>query len=512
MNPTNDAQVLVVGAGPVGLAMAAELARLEVPVRIVEKTSAPSDKSKALVIWTRTLELMQIMGCADAFLKNGLHGNRATLRASERVLAQIEFGKLDTPYPFALFLPQSETERLLTAHLEALGVRVERETELVAFTDGPQGVAATLRHGDGREEAFRTGWLVGCDGAHSTVRHRLGLEFEGEAEPNDWLLADVHLDGPARTDEAAIFLDRSGVLALFPVDGRRYRVIADLGRRRTAPEPPEPPTLAAVQEIIDRRGPRGLTARDPGWLTRFAINERKVGEYRAGHVFLAGDAAHIHSPAGGQGMNTGIQDAVNLAWKLALVHRGVATAASPLLASYSPERSAVAAHVLRGAATLTRMGTLRNPLVQTLRNLALRLITRVPAIRTALATMLGELDIGYRRSLLSRRAASARGKGTEPGERVPASTIRKPDGGGVPLYEALRDGRFIVLTACGDLESEQAVELLHRFGDVCRLGGTNADGADIEVIRPDGYLGLRAGPHDWKAVAGYFEDLLVAAE
>ncbi len=499
--------VLVAGAGPVGLTMAAELARLGIAVRIVDKVAVRSDKSKALVLWTRTLELMRVMGCVDAFTDSGLRATHAVMRSGSRQLARIGFGQLESPYPYGILLPQSETERLLESHLNEFGVRVERETELVAFADDASGVDAELRHVDGREERLRCDWLIGCDGAHSTVRHTLGLEFEGEAEPNDWLLADVHLDGFSGEDEVAIFLHRHGVLALFPMGEHRYRVIADRGPRSAATADAEP-TLDDVQAMLDGRGPGGLHARDPVWLTHFGINERKVRDYRAGRVFLAGDAAHIHSPAGGQGMNTGIQDACNLAWKLALVCRGVADPQSPLLDSYSPERSAVAEHVLSGAAALTRMGTLRNPVLQALRNAMLPLFTRLPALRRAIASMLGELDIAYRESVLSRKAASATAGDERPGERVPDQTVRSQDGESVPLYEYLRSGRFCVLASREQAESQQAADVLKRFGDVCELATSDRPVRELRVVRPDGYLGLEAGPDDWKAVTDYLIEIL----
>src|SRR5262249_4756876 len=245
------------------------------------------------------------------------------------------------------------------------GVEVERRVELISFTERADSVAGTLQHADGHAEPFETPWLVGCDGAHSTVRHTLGTPFTGQAEPNDWLLADVHAKGPLVPDEISIYWHERGVLAVFPITAGRFRVVADLGTAGGTHRPD--PTLAEVQAAVDERGPTGVILTDPIWLTNFRINERKVSEYRRGRVMLAGDAAHIHSPAAGQGMNTGMQDAFNLAWKLALVQRGRAKA-EPLLGSYSIERSAVADQVLRGAGAITTLSTRRNPFAQYLRN------------------------------------------------------------------------------------------------------------------------------------------------
>ncbi len=220
-------------------------------------------------------------------------------------------------------LPQRDTERLLNQHLESLGVVVERQVELTGFTDGVDHVDARLRHPDGREEAVETPWLIGCDGAHSTVRHGMDVAFDGSAQGDDWMLADVRLEGDRVPpgDEIATYLHRDGPFVIFPIPGGRARVIATVGK--TDPSHPRPdPTLAEVQAMVDRRAGGGFRVVDPVWLSNFRINERKVSDYARGRVFLAGDAAHVHSPAGGQGMNTGMQDAFNLAWKLAAVMKG----------------------------------------------------------------------------------------------------------------------------------------------------------------------------------------------
>jgi 2-polyprenyl-6-methoxyphenol hydroxylase-like FAD-dependent oxidoreductase len=228
-------------------------------------------------------------------------------------------------------------------------------------TDG--GVEARLRHADGREETVSANWLLGCDGAHSVVRHTLAAPSAGATLKSDWMLADVHMKGyPFPDTEASVYWHKDGAFVIFPIIPGRYRVLADLPM--TSGEVPPTPTLEQMQAIIDRRGPGGLTAFDPIWLAGFRINGRKVADYRSGHIFLLGDAAHVHSPAGGQGMNTGMQDAFNLAWKLALVIRN--SCAEHLLDSYSPERSGVGDEVLKQAGRLTAVGTLKNSTLQSI--------------------------------------------------------------------------------------------------------------------------------------------------
>ena len=229
-----------------------------------------------------------------------------------------------------------------------------------------------------RTENVTCNWLCGCDGAHSTVRKQLGFEFAGDFEPNDWMLADMHLDGDISSDEISGYWHRDGVLILFPFAPGRFRVIADLG---AAPSPASRPIRhwPMRKRVVDERGPGGLKLHDPVWLAGFRIHERKVNEYSHGNVFLSGDAAHIHSPAGGQGMNTGMQDAFNLAWKIALVHHGKAR--RELLASYTQERSEVGEMVLRNAGLFTRVATLRNPVLQFMRNHLMALAGKLNAVQ-----------------------------------------------------------------------------------------------------------------------------------
>ena len=306
--------------------------------------------------------------------------------------------------------------------------------ELLSYADDGRQVCATLHHADGREESITAAWLAACDGAHSTVRHALGLAFDGETMESGWILADVLIDGELPNDQMTIGWQPEGVMAYFPMRGRRFRVIAETGSASDTSDP----TLAQVQSLIDSRGPQGLRAHDPVWLSHFRINERKIKDYRHGRIFLAGDAAHVHSPAGGQGMNTGMQDAFNLAWKLALVQRR--QAAPALLDSYSPERSAIGDQVLSSTGRMTRVALLHNPLLRELRDLAVGTLTRLPAIQQRLVDQLTELDLHYAHSPLSvtPHGASAR---PAAGERAPDAAL-----GATRLHALLGGGRFVLLS------------------------------------------------------------------
>ena len=491
------APALIVGAGPVGLTLAAELARYGVPLRIIDRAAERTDKSKALVLWSRSLELMDRLGCTGTFVAAGMQVNGASIYAGERRIGHVGFAAEATPYPYALMIPQSDTERLLEEHLASQGIRVERQVELLRFAAGADSVDATLRHADGREETLRTPWLLGCDGAHSLVRHGLGMEFDGDTLPSQWVLADVHLANvPTPPDEISVFWHADGVLVLFPITPVRYRVIADIGETDDAGARHDP-TIEEVQALLDRRAPGGMRASDPVWLAGFRINERKVKTYAAGRVFLAGDAAHIHSPAGGQGMNTGMQDAFNLAWKLAMVTRG--TAPAGLLDSYSIERSAVGDVVLANAGRMTAAATLRGDLKQGVRNFIASLVLQVPAVQRAMGQTLSELSIAYPTSPLTVPGGSHSG-GPAGGERMPPRAGEAPIGAG-------DTARFALFAE----ESAEAAALIARYPMLLEARPrAPATPGGLWLVRPDGYVGLVAKAGDWAAVAAYLDGLAAA--
>ncbi|HSP98290.1 MAG TPA: FAD-dependent monooxygenase [Candidatus Dormibacteraeota bacterium] len=493
--------VLVAGAGPVGLTLAGLLARLGLRCLAIDRAAVRTDKSKALVMWPRTLELLQSVGAVQPFLAAGTPAYRGRVFSHGRPLAQLDLSRSGSVFASALMIPQSESERLLEADALAAGVELARQTELLRFSPAAEGVRVVLRAADGSERERSCAWLVGCDGAHSTVRHGLGLDFAGTAENADWFLADVHVAGGLARDEVSIHLHPEGVLAIFPIPPDRFRLIGDIGPSR-GEHPPEP-TMADVQSLLDRRGPSGLTAHDPVWLSGFRINDRQVPTYRVGRVVLAGDAAHIHSPAGGQGMNTGMHDAFNLAWKLALTQQG--RAKSALLDSYQAERHPVGAMIVRGAGALTRMGTLRNPLARGLRDAVIRALLRIPAAQDAVVSVLTETAIRYRQSPLVRdeRAAVPR-RGVRAGDRMPDLALR--DGS---LHARLRGGRHALLVPGGG--NGVAAAVAAAFPDLCDVHEIGADvfGAEVvAVVRPDTYLGY-LGPARAENVLAHLESYLV---
>jgi 2-polyprenyl-6-methoxyphenol hydroxylase-like FAD-dependent oxidoreductase len=489
--------VLIVGAGPVGLTMAAELARYGVPVRIVDRTAQRTDKSRALMVWSRTLELLDRSGCGGAFVSAGMKATMANIIADGKAIGRIDLGTVATTHPYALMLPQSETERLLEEHLLSFGIRVERGIDLASFVESQEGVESVLLHADGRREKVHNGWMIGCDGARSTVRHGMRKVFRGDAQPSGWILADVRLRGVETPGEIDVGWHPEGVLVVMPIDGERYRVIADIGVSQTDKDGSEP-SLSQVQAILDARGRGGITASDPTSMGRFHINERKVADYRSGRVFLAGDSAHVHSPAGGQGMNTGLQDAFNLAWKLALVWRGMG-AEEPLLGSYSQERSAVAEQVLRNTGRISSLAVLRGDLKQSVRNYISSVVFGLTPVREALAETFSEVSVEYPASSLTRTGRHAYDNPAA-GERAPVRSGEPQVGAGdTPRFAvcadvstpAARHGAGVLLGLYGSLLEDEVRPPFHEGG--------------LWLLRPDGYVALATRNDGWDEVAAYLD-------
>ncbi len=482
--PSNP-KVLISGAGPVGLTLANELVRHGISVRIVDKNAERTDKSKALVLWSRTLELFDDAGYAREFIQAGMIAHGAQISTGKEIVARVSLDSIDSRFPYALMIAQSETERVLEERLAAAGVKVERTVELTGFTDKGASVEATLKKADGSGEIVQADWLVGCDGAHSAVRHGLGFAFEGSTLESHWALADGYVSGLDPKDRLHIFWHRDGILAFFPISGDRWRVIGDLGPATGNEKHPDP-TLAEINALMAHRGSPSIVMKDPFWLAAFRINERKVKDYSRGRVFLAGDAAHIHSPAGGQGMNTGMQDAFNLAWKLAMVIKGAAKPA--LLDSYSPERSAVGEQVLKNAGRLTEAATLRNPVAQGLRNTIVKFATGFPAIQHKIADQLAEMDIGYPASPLTVKNGAV-GSGPKSGERWPN---RLPAGTGGMRFTALGPAETVAALAAKFpklVTASPAKEPDHKTA--------------LRLIRPDGYVGFAGAAKDQAKAEAY---------
>jgi 2-polyprenyl-6-methoxyphenol hydroxylase-like FAD-dependent oxidoreductase len=374
--------VLVAGAGPAGLTLAAGLTAAGTDVVVVDRQAEGASTSRACVVHARTLEVLENLKVSEELVSRGLIVPTFTVRDGDRVLMTVGFGDLPTAYPYTLMIPQNVTEKVLLGRLRALGGRVQRPFEVAAVTQDAAGVTATMATG----ETIRAAYLVGADGMHSTVREHTGTGFTGAAYPQSFVLADVHMDWPVPRDEVALYFAPDGMALVVPLPGAgRYRVIAAVA------DAPAHPGRDYVQALLDTRGPRRQQARvtDVGWGSRFRVHHRLASRYRSGRVLLAGDAAHVHSPAGGQGMNTGIQDAADLATRLAAVLREGADPTT--LDGYEAQRRPVAARVVATTDRMTRIATVRSGPLQLARNTLLGAVGRFPAAQRAMAMNLSGL-------------------------------------------------------------------------------------------------------------------------
>jgi 3-(3-hydroxy-phenyl)propionate hydroxylase len=386
---------LVVGAGPAGLSMAAALLAQGLQVRIIDSAADRAQESRAIGIQARTLEVFEISGIVDEFLDRGhrLHGVTIYGAAGPEI-GHLDFAYIPSRYPFLLTLPQSETERILGDHLGRNGLQIERHTTLIDFKQSDLTVFAKVVLPDGRQEEISTDWLLGCDGAHSKVREILGLQFAGKTFDLHFLLGDVHADSNLPDDQAHVFGRPEGLLAFFPLGGGRHRLVADNPPEQFRTE--KKPTLHEWQEITNRRSSVPVKLSDLGWTTYFRVNSRMVERLRLGRVFVLGDAAHIHSPALAQGMNTGIQDAWNLGWKLALVQRCLAR--PTLVDSFEQERLPVEHNVLQMTEFTQNMITAEKVTHRVLRDTMLPILSGIGVFQKTATKTVSETAIEYRSS------------------------------------------------------------------------------------------------------------------
>jgi 2-polyprenyl-6-methoxyphenol hydroxylase-like FAD-dependent oxidoreductase len=524
-------EVLIVGAGPTGLALAAQLVAHGVRPRLIDRALDRVHESRALAIQPRTLEVLAGLGVTERLVAAGNRNVRVRMHLRHRVLSapMFDLGLDDTAYPYLLFLSQAETERILSEHLTAAGVSVERGVELVDLSSTADGAVARLRHRDGREEQVQARYVAGCDGAHSAVRRLTGIGFAGGAYPQTFILADAEVDG-VEPGSAHVFLSERGMLLFFPL-GRPASWRLLVMRPPTDPVPPDSPVgLDEVQSLTDTYTHGTVRLHDPVWMTNFRLHHRAAAAYRVGPVFLAGDAAHIHSPAGGQGMNTGIQDAVNLGWKLAHTLQGVSGAA--LLETYEPERAPVGRMVLRFTDRAFSIATSNNPMVRFARTrIAPALIPLALKAKTGRAYLfrtVSELGIRYRRSPLSVNGANPPRTGPTAGDRLPDAEVVH-DGQPSTLHKAVAAPEWHLLL-CGPtgVWPQEIGQLGHRYGAglltvhhltaqgtpgalvdpggtaLHRLGLRPADIA-LYLVRPDGHIGFRAGGPDATGLARYLD-------
>jgi len=373
-----DTDVLIVGAGPTGLTLAASLLARGVRTCVIDRQAEGANTSRAAVVHARTLEVLEPLGVTQRLVARGIQARQFTIRDRDRVLVPIGFSQLPTQYPYTLMVSQAVTESVLLQRLVELGGRVLRPRTLAALVQDASGATATLDDGS----RMRARFVVGADGMHSAVRESAGIAFNGGSYGESFVLADVRLDGGVPIDEVILYFSPAGMVVLAPLPDGVHRVVA------TVSDAPEQPDAAYVQGLLDARGPQRERAlvQEVVWGSRFRVHHRVAESYRAGRILLAGDAAHVHSPAGGQGMNAGILDAISLAGALEQALAGSETS----LDAYAAERRPVARQIVALADRLTRLATVR-PGLRALRNLAMSVLSCLPQVRRRLAWQLSGL-------------------------------------------------------------------------------------------------------------------------
>ena len=479
--PETDTDVLIVGAGPVGLFLANECARRGLRWRLAEARSGQSEHSKALAIFPRTLEVFDMAGIAAPFLEAANRVTWVAVVSHNRHLARIRFMPKETPYPFVAMVPQDVTESLLLAELRRKGGAVEYDTTFVSAVQHDGYVSAVLDQ-KGKPIELTAAFVVGCDGAHSAVRHLLNLSFEGAQYEALFMLADVETNEALPADEMQLCPSEFGPLAIFPMSKTRRRIVATVER----PEG-DVPSLNAVRRTLEQRAPAAIRALSMRWSSYFRVHHRQVGRLRVGRMFIAGDAAHIHSPFGGQGMNTGLQDVWNLVWKLALAVRGRGN--EELLDSYTAERRPVIKSVIETTHRLTRVMGTPSKLAQALRDTVIPVVSRLTAFQHRFIQNLSELGIAYGGSPIVAGA----------GKRYFDESLRGGKGIG---------NRFLLLlgeNASASMKAD-AQRLSESSDGLVELRAARHPG--IAFVRPDGYVALNDDGRDATAVLESVRSLL----
>jgi len=480
-NTTTDTDVLIVGAGPVGLFLANECARRELRWRLIEARASHSVHSKALAIFPRTLEIFDMAGIVAPFLEIANRVTSVAVMAHGRALAHMPFAPEESPYPFIAMVPQNVTEKLLVEELKRKGGTVEYETSFVSAVQHDDFVSATLDR-KGKRRELTAALVVGCDGPHSTVRHLLNLTFEGAEYLDLFLLADIETNETLPADQLQLCPSEFGPLAIFPMSATRRRVVATISNAEG-----DAPSLDLVRKMLSQRGPSEIEARALHWSSYFHIHHRHIKQLREGRIFIAGDAAHIHSPFGGQGMNTGLHDVWNLIWKLDLFLYGRGN--ELLLDSYSAERLPVIKHVIEVTDFLTKAMATPNKLAQALRDAVIPMVSRLVPFQHAFVQRLSELDIAYRGSPIVEG----------PGERYIDDSMR----GGKGILNRL----LLLLGKDADsATTEAARQLAGSFPDTVELRLAQRPG--VALIRPDGYIAYSTQKSDGIGALGSMRSLL----
>ncbi|KTD06692.1 FAD dependent oxidoreductase [Legionella gratiana] len=523
--------VLIVGAGPVGLFCANELTRQGLSCRIIDKKAQLSDKSKALAIHIRTLDLLNDCGFLNEIIDKGLKVDGVLFKSKGKELIHATFANLEADHHFLIDLPQDKTERVFYKGLIDRGLNVEWQTELTAIEETPNHIVSTLKLANGQSETIETSWVIACDGSHSTLRKLVNAEFIGSSIKQTWWLADLLIDWELPENKLILYVSDKGPLACFPMGEKRYRIVMTAPKRIMHEEP----SMEDINQAFKLRCSDNATLSDPLWISSFGIDHKQIQKYRYGRIFFAGDAAHVHSPMGGQGLNTGLQDIYNLSWKLALVHKGFAK--DYLLDSYHSERHPIAASVLKKTGLMTYMIMMKNPVLIYLRNFMMQVAVSFDFIKDSILYDIAELSVSYSKSpivkILGRKTNFKIGEFLNDFFLIDAKTEEKK--GLHQITQGTMHHLFLFTGTTGNqlsLLAEIATDIEQRFGGLLKAhivllqSETIPSSGTISVfldenqkmhqhfsinqtiavlIRPDKYVGLTQEPVDKDELLNYME-------
>jgi 2-polyprenyl-6-methoxyphenol hydroxylase-like FAD-dependent oxidoreductase len=547
-----DVDVIIAGAGPTGLMAALLLQKCGVSLRIFDKGEQQAHESRAFALQARSLELLLGLGIADEFIHAGLISPGLKLYVNSNLAATMpidDIGDTDSPYSFILMLPQSHIEKILIETLAKRGITIERNSELTGITQSDTAVTVTINQ-QGQARQFEAKYVIGADGAHSKVRDVLGLSFEGSAYPQNFMLADCKISWPLEFSYIKLFMRKNFLGVYFPIKGTEYgrviSIVPDTGNEQDSAAAKqattaEPLSLPEVEKAFQDATGLDVKLSDPIWVSRYRIHHRSVNKYREGRVFVAGDAAHIHSPAGGQGMNTGLQDAANLAWKVALSVKGHGS--NELLDSYNAERWPVGQKLLHFTDRLFSSMSSESTVTSTLRNicvpLMMKAVTHLKACRQRVFNFISELGIRYHTNPFVQdnlaKHAGGFSKKLSAGHRAPNAIYKRNH----DVFGLINNYEFNVLAlAKKGLTEQESNEIATQLAALPRslglplrthfiahsligetdkfiqaednqifenYGLSNANPFGLFLIRPDGYIAYRADQLSIASLANFCE-------
>lgn len=492
--------VVIVGAGPTGLSLACQFVRHGVDFVIVEKNEGLTPYSKAIGVHARTLEIYEQMGLAQTAIEEGTIAGKVRLLAGGEVRGQLELSYIGeglSPYPFVLMLEQSKNERLLYEYLQNHRKEVQWKTELVGFEQNDSGVTTQVKTAEGESQTIEAKYLAGCDGPRSLVRHALGLEFGGSTFERMFYVADAKVDWQFSHDALHVCLSKETFVLFFPLKGdKRYRIVGVFPEEFAKDEGDI--LYEEIEEHVKKEAKLNLDIHDVEWFSTYKVHTRHANKFSQGRSFLAGDAAHIHSPAGAQGMNTGIQDAYNLAWKMALVLKG--SAGEELLETYNEERLENAKHLLQTTDRLFQFVAGSEWFLEFLRTNVLpsaaKYILSLDVVKRLVFPKVSQIGINYRHSSLSQHAGDE-DFNVKAGDRMPYFLI-----GGESIYDKLHQPKFHLLVFSGaeGKSEELRTELESQYPELVDFNYIQLDTQVAEafgskdsfnlLLRPDNYVGF----------------------